>query len=90
MRERRRTRRDEVRAAMQISVFGFLGDGAGRSPVDEYVEELARTRDEGFSRMWTAQLPYEPDLLLTLAVALREVSSFQLDLSVLGSAPSRP
>jgi hypothetical protein len=39
---------------MQISVFGFLGDGAARSPVDAYVEDLAHARDEGFSRVWTA------------------------------------
>jgi len=68
---------------MQISVFGFLGDGAGRSPVDAYVEELARARDEGFARMWTAQLPYEPDLLLTLAVALREVPDIHVGTGVL-------
>jgi len=68
---------------MQISVFGFLGDGAGRSPVDAYVEELTRARDEGFSRMWTAQLPYEPDLLVTLAVALREVPDIHVGTGVL-------
>jgi 5,10-methylenetetrahydromethanopterin reductase len=68
---------------MQISVFGFLGDGAGRSPVDAYVGELARARDEGFSRVWTAQLPYEPDLLVTLAVALREVPDINVGTGVL-------
>ena len=68
---------------MQISVFGFLGDGAGRSPVDAYVEELARARAEGFSRVWTAQLPYEPDLLVTLAVALREVPDVNVGTGVL-------
>jgi 5,10-methylenetetrahydromethanopterin reductase len=69
--------------AVQISVFGFLGDGAGRSPVDAYVEELSRARDEGFSRVWTAQLPYEPDLLVTLAVALREVPDVNVGTGVL-------
>jgi 5,10-methylenetetrahydromethanopterin reductase len=68
---------------MQISVFGFLGDGAGRSPVDVYVEELARARDEGFSRVWTAQLPHEPDLLVTLAVALRDVPDIHVGTGVL-------
>ena len=68
---------------MQISVFGFLGDGAGRSPVDAYVEELARSRDEGFARVWTAQLPYEPDLLVTLAVALRDVPGINVGTGVL-------
>jgi 5,10-methylenetetrahydromethanopterin reductase len=68
---------------MQISVFGFLGDGAARSPVDAYVEELTRARDQGFSRMWTAQLPYEPDLLVTVAVALREVPDINVGTGVL-------
>jgi 5,10-methylenetetrahydromethanopterin reductase len=68
---------------MQISVFGFLGDGAGRSPVDAYVEDLAHARDEGFSRVWTAQLPYEPDLLVTLAAALREVPDINVGTGVL-------
>ncbi len=36
---------------MRISVFGFLGDGGGRSPVDRYVEQLRRARDEGFTAM---------------------------------------
>ena len=72
-----------VYSAVQISVFGFIGDGAGRSPVDAYVEELARLRDEGFPRVWTAQLPYEPDLLVTLAVALREVPDVEVGTGVL-------
>jgi 5,10-methylenetetrahydromethanopterin reductase len=72
-----------VYPAVQISVFGFLGDGAGRSPVAAFVEELARARDEGFSRVWTAQLPHEPDLLVTLAVALREVPDINVGTGVL-------
>ena len=68
---------------MQVAVFGFLGDGAGRSPVDVYVDELARAHDEGFPRMWTAQLPREPDLLVTLAVALREVPEIKVGTGVL-------
>ncbi|MBV9920845.1 MAG: TIGR03564 family F420-dependent LLM class oxidoreductase [Pseudonocardia sp.] len=68
---------------MQVAVFGFLGDGAGRSPVDVYVEELARAHDEGFPRVWTAQLPREPDLLVTLAVALREVPEIEVGTGVL-------
>lgn len=68
---------------MRVSVFGYLGDGAGRSPVDRYVEELALMRDEGFRRMWTAQLPHEPDLLTTLAVAFREVDGIEVGTGVL-------
>lgn len=68
---------------MQASIFGFLGDGAGRSVVDAYVETLSRMRDEGFARMWTAQLPHEPDLLTTLAVAFREVDGIEVGTGVL-------
>jgi len=32
-------------------------------------------RDEGFRRLWMSQMPFEPDLLTVLAVALREVDS---------------
>jgi 5,10-methylenetetrahydromethanopterin reductase len=68
---------------MRISVFGFLGDGGGRSPVDRYVENLRRARDEGFTRLWTGQLPHEPDLLTTVAVALREVEGIEVGTGVL-------
>jgi len=68
---------------VRVAVFGFLGDGAGRSPVDAYVDALARARDEGFPRVWTAQLPYEPDLLVTLAVALHEVPGIEVGTGVL-------
>jgi 5,10-methylenetetrahydromethanopterin reductase len=68
---------------MRISVFGFLGDGGGRSPVDRYVEYLRRVRDEGFTRLWTAQLPHEPDLLTSMAVAVREVDGIEVATGVL-------
>jgi F420-dependent oxidoreductase-like protein len=68
---------------MRISVFGFLGDGGGSSPVDRYVEYLRRVRDEGFTRLWTAQLPHEPDLLTAAAVALREVDGIEVGTGVL-------
>jgi F420-dependent oxidoreductase-like protein len=68
---------------MRISVFGFLGDGGGRSPVDRYVDYLRQVRDEGFTRLWTAQLPHEPDLLTAAAVALREVDGIEVGTGVL-------
>lgn len=68
---------------MRISVFSYLGDGGGRSPVDDYVERLRQVRDEGFTRMWTAQLPHDPDLLTTLAVAVREVEGIEVATGVL-------
>jgi F420-dependent oxidoreductase-like protein len=35
-------------------------------------------RDEGFKRVWMSQMPYEPDLLTVLAVALREVDTIEV------------
>ena len=62
---------------MQISMFGQL-TSLGGSPIDATVEFLAQLRDEGFARVWMSQLPYEPDLLTVLAVALREVDRIEV------------
>ena len=40
-------------------------------------------RDEGFARVWSTQLPWEPDLLTVLAVALREVDGIEVATGVL-------
>jgi 5,10-methylenetetrahydromethanopterin reductase len=66
---------------MRISVFGYIGGGP--SPVESYVERLRQVRDEGFTRMWTAQLPHDPDLLTILAVATREVEGIEVGTGVL-------
>lgn len=56
-------------------MFGQLSGFA--HPVDDTVDYLAQLRDEGFTRVWLSQLPYEPDLLTVLAVALREVDGIE-------------
>lgn len=67
---------------MQISMFGqinALHEGApGGSPIDATIAYLAQLRDEGFGRVWISQLPYEPDLLTILAVALHEVDTIEV------------
>lgn len=67
---------------MQISMFGqinALHDGApSGSPIDATIAYLAQLRDEGFARVWISQLPYEPDLLTILAVALHEVDTIEV------------
>lgn len=68
---------------MQISILGSLSDTDGRSPVDATVENLANLRDEGFRRVWMTQMPYEPDLLTVLAVALREVDRIEVGTGVI-------
>jgi 5,10-methylenetetrahydromethanopterin reductase len=61
---------------MQVSIFGQLS--GLDSPIDDTVENLATLRDEGFRRLWMSQMPYEPDLLTVLAVALREVDTIEV------------
>ncbi|WP_197383431.1 TIGR03564 family F420-dependent LLM class oxidoreductase [Mycolicibacterium mengxianglii] len=68
---------------MKISILEYTGDQSGPYRVDTYVEQLAELRDEGFGRMWSAQLPYERDLLTALAVAFREVDTIEVATGVL-------
>jgi 5,10-methylenetetrahydromethanopterin reductase len=63
---------------ISLSLVGTLSDTGGATPVDACVDNLAQLRDEGFRRVWMAQLPYEPDLLTVLAVALREVDTIEV------------
>jgi F420-dependent oxidoreductase-like protein len=63
---------------MQVSMFGQLSGEGVQSPIDATVENLAKLRDEGFRRVWMSQMPYEPDLLTILAVALREVDTIEV------------
>jgi F420-dependent oxidoreductase-like protein len=71
--------------SMQISLtlVGLLNDSAGASPVDACVKTLAALRDEGFRRVWMAQLPYDPDLTTILAVALHEVDTIEVGSGVI-------
>jgi F420-dependent oxidoreductase-like protein len=72
---------------MQISLFGSVSDFGG---VHGTVKSLAEYRDEGFGRVWMAQMPYEPDLLTILAVALREVDGIQVASGVLPIQNAHP
>ena len=63
---------------MQISMFGQLSGADGDDPIEATVQNLATLREEGFRRLWMSQLPYEPDLLTVLAVALREVDDIEV------------
>src|SRR5215208_930673 len=55
----------------------------GGSPIDSLVEALATARDEGFRRVWMAQMPFDGDLLTALAVAMREVDGIEVGSAVL-------
>jgi len=63
---------------MRISLMTNLANGHGASPVDAFVSGMRAARDQGFSRVWAAQLPWEHDALTTLAVAAREVEGIGL------------
>ncbi len=63
---------------MQISMFGQLSGFGDGSPIDATIGYLTELRGEGFRRVWMSQLPYEPDLLTVLAVALREVDTIEV------------
>src|SRR5690242_8152978 len=63
---------------MQVSMFGQLSGSGSESPIDATIANLAMLRDEGFQQVWMSQLPYEPDLLTILAIALHEVDTIEV------------
>jgi 5,10-methylenetetrahydromethanopterin reductase len=67
--------------AMRISLN--LVSAIGTASIDSTVEALAKMRDEGFRRVWMAQMPYDGDLVTALAVALREVDTIEVGSAVL-------
>jgi F420-dependent oxidoreductase-like protein len=60
-----------------------LVNAVGASPIDSTVNALAKARDEGFRRVWMAQMPFDGDLLTVLAVAMREVDGIEVGSAVL-------
>ena len=66
---------------MSLSIVGL--NVAGPSPVDALVGNLAKLRDEGFRRVWMAQLPYDADLPVALGIALREVDGIEVGSGVI-------
>lgn len=68
---------------MQINLLVGLPQNAGPRTVDIYVDALRKAREDGFRRVWTPQLPYDPDLTTVLAVAFREVEEIEVGTGVL-------
>ncbi|ORJ57716.1 TIGR03564 family F420-dependent LLM class oxidoreductase [Mycobacterium simiae] len=75
---------------MQLSVFAYLGAQPGQWNIDAYVESIAQFAEAGFTRVWSAQLPWEPDLFTAQAVALREVPGIELGAAVLPIQVAHP
>jgi F420-dependent oxidoreductase-like protein len=78
---------------MRVSLLHFISWGivpptpvatvAGTSPVEDYIEQLRRAREDGFTMVWTPQLWREPDLLTLLALALHEVEGITVGTGVI-------
>ena len=78
---------------MRVSLLHFISwgivpptpiaTGAGVSPVDDYIAQLRKARDDGFDVVWTPQLWREPDLLTVLALALHEVPDITVGTGVI-------
>src|SRR5262245_49193971 len=72
-----------IEEGMDISILASPVKQEGRNTVDAYVAELALLQEEGFTRAWSTQLPWDADLLTVLAVALREVDGIEVGTGVL-------
>jgi F420-dependent oxidoreductase-like protein len=66
---------------MRTSVFHFLNPNAG-APVADYIEDLRGLREQGFDTIWSPQLPWDPDTMTAMAIALRELDGITLGTSV--------
>jgi 5,10-methylenetetrahydromethanopterin reductase len=75
---------------VDVTIFTLLGDGDGPSVVDAHIEQVSRLAAEGFTGMWTAQMPWEPDLLSVQALALRAVPDIELGTAVLPIQVAHP
>jgi F420-dependent oxidoreductase-like protein len=60
---------------MRISLISNLNN---KTPIESAIHDLTEARDEGFSRLWMTQMPFDVDLLTVLAVALREVPDIEV------------
>ena len=70
---------------MQISL-SIVGLSPTRpSPIDALVGNVATLRDEGFRRVWMAQLPYDADLPTVLGIVFREVDGIEIGSGVIRS-----
>jgi F420-dependent oxidoreductase-like protein len=67
---------------MRVSLVSSLSSYAPESAVNAFVDDVRLARDEGFAAMWMAQLPTELDVIVALAVALRETEGITLGTAV--------
>ena len=73
---------------MQTSVVWTIS--ARTASIDKAVANLAEIHEEGFRRVWTTQMPNEPDALTMISVAGREVPEIEFGTSVLPMQVQHP
>ncbi|GAA4671579.1 TIGR03564 family F420-dependent LLM class oxidoreductase [Gordonia humi] len=73
---------------MQVSVVWTIN--AKNLSMDSAIANLTEIRDEGFSRVWTTQMPTEPDALTVIAVAGAAVPGIEFGTSVLPIQSQHP
>ncbi|MFZ2510418.1 MAG: TIGR03564 family F420-dependent LLM class oxidoreductase [Gordonia sp. (in: high G+C Gram-positive bacteria)] len=73
---------------MQVSVVWTIN--ARSVSIDRAIENLHALHNEGFRRVWSTQMPNEPDLLSVIAVAGHEVPDIEFGTSVLPMQNQHP
>ncbi|MEZ5212905.1 TIGR03564 family F420-dependent LLM class oxidoreductase [Gordonia sp. (in: high G+C Gram-positive bacteria)] len=73
---------------MQISIVWNIN--AKHVAIDRAIETLRALHNEGFRRVWSTQMPNEPDLLTVIAVAGHEVPEIEFGTAVLPMQNQHP
>jgi len=73
---------------ISLSIVGLSAGAA--SPVDALVGNLTKIRDEGFRRVWMAQMPWDADLTTVLGIAFREVDGIEIGSAVIPIQSQHP
>ena len=73
---------------ISLSIVGL--SASAPSPVDSLVGTVAKLRDEGFRRVWMAQLPYDADLATVLGIVFREVDGIEIGSAVIPIQSQHP
>jgi 5,10-methylenetetrahydromethanopterin reductase len=68
---------------MQMSLSATGISSGGPAGVDALVQSIAKLHEEGFRRIWMAQMPWNADLPIELALILREVDGIEVGSAVI-------
>lgn len=73
---------------MQVSIVWTIS--ARSVSIDRAIENLSALHNEGFRRVWSTQMPNEPDLLTAIAVAGHEIGGIEFGTAVLPMQNQHP